>query len=186
MHAALAMAEGPAGVGSAGGADKATVAVPEALGPGAYGGAGGGGGGRCEMPPHSEASHGADAPRREGERELVESETRHCEGHQRDGPAERGTCQDTERMRPGDRYSPLETAEEGTRRDMGPRGTHMSWGPQTVRTGKGCDRLKGTHLRRPQREDMAHRKKAASRGALTSWGQQSEGGHAKCPSVGIL
>jgi len=41
VGAALAMAEGTAGVGSASGADKATVAAPEALGPGAYGGAGG-------------------------------------------------------------------------------------------------------------------------------------------------
>ena len=38
---AHAMAEGTSGVGSAGGADKATVAAPKALGPGAYGGAGG-------------------------------------------------------------------------------------------------------------------------------------------------
>jgi len=42
VHAVLAMAKGPAGVGSAGGADEATVAVSEALGPGVYGGAGGG------------------------------------------------------------------------------------------------------------------------------------------------
>ena len=42
MNAALAMAKGPAGVRSACGTDKATVAVPEALGPGAYGRAGGG------------------------------------------------------------------------------------------------------------------------------------------------
>ena len=41
MGAALAMAEGPAGVGSAGGADKATVAASEALGPRAYGEGGG-------------------------------------------------------------------------------------------------------------------------------------------------
>ena len=38
----------------------------------------------------------------------------------------------------------------------------MSWGLQTVRTGKGCDRLKGTHLRRPQREDMSVQGNAAS------------------------
>ena len=43
VGAALAMAEGTAGVRSASGADKATVAAPEALGPGAYDGAGGGG-----------------------------------------------------------------------------------------------------------------------------------------------
>ena len=46
MGAALAMAEGTSGIGSAGGADKATAAAPEALGPGAYGGAGEG---RCDM-----------------------------------------------------------------------------------------------------------------------------------------
>jgi len=33
IHTALAMAESPASIGSAGGADKATVAAPEALGP---------------------------------------------------------------------------------------------------------------------------------------------------------
>ena len=43
MGAALAMAEGTASVRSAGRADKATVAAPEALGPRAYGRAGGGG-----------------------------------------------------------------------------------------------------------------------------------------------
>jgi len=37
------MAEGTAGVRSAGGADKATIAAPEVLGPGVYGGAGGAG-----------------------------------------------------------------------------------------------------------------------------------------------
>ena len=49
--AALAMAEGTAGVGSAGGADKATAAASEALGPRAYGEAGGACAGsmhRCE------------------------------------------------------------------------------------------------------------------------------------------
>ena len=39
MSAALAMAEGTFGVGSTGGADKATIAASEALGPRAYGGA---------------------------------------------------------------------------------------------------------------------------------------------------
>ena len=53
MGAALAMAEGTSGIGSAGRADKATVAVSEALGPRAYGGAGGEG--KCEMPLHGEA-----------------------------------------------------------------------------------------------------------------------------------
>ena len=49
---ALAMAKGTSGVGSAGGADKATIAVSEALGPRAYGRVGGG---KCERPPHGEA-----------------------------------------------------------------------------------------------------------------------------------
>ena len=40
MSAALAMAEGTAGVESAGGAEKATAAKSEALEPGAYGEAG--------------------------------------------------------------------------------------------------------------------------------------------------
>jgi len=66
VGAALAMAEGAAGVGSAGGADKATVAAPEALGPRAYDRAGGG---RCERPPHE-----VDASLREGERARVELE----------------------------------------------------------------------------------------------------------------
>jgi len=42
LGAALAMAEGTAGIGSAGGADKATIAASEALRPWAYGKAGGG------------------------------------------------------------------------------------------------------------------------------------------------
>ena len=36
MDTAFAMAKGPASIGSAGGANKATIAVPKALGPGAY------------------------------------------------------------------------------------------------------------------------------------------------------
>jgi len=49
MGAALAMAKGTAGVGSAGRADEAAVAASKALGPRAYGKAGGGGPvqGRC-------------------------------------------------------------------------------------------------------------------------------------------
>ena len=39
---AFAMAKGPAGIRSAGGADKATAAAPEALGPRGYGRARGG------------------------------------------------------------------------------------------------------------------------------------------------
>ena len=60
LGAALAMAEGTAGVGSAGGADKATVAASDALGPRAYGK--GGGGGMC----------GVNVPLREREWVLVE------------------------------------------------------------------------------------------------------------------
>jgi len=58
VHAVLAMAEGPAGIGSAGGADEATIAVPKALGPRAYGRAGGGG--RYKRPLHSKAWQEAD------------------------------------------------------------------------------------------------------------------------------
>ena len=60
MGAAFAMAEGTASVGSAGGADEATVAVSEALGPRAYGKAGGG---MCRV----------DGLLREGEQAHVES-----------------------------------------------------------------------------------------------------------------
>jgi len=53
------MAEGTAGVGSAGGADKATAAASEALGPRAYGEAGGACAGsmhRCERASERERS----------------------------------------------------------------------------------------------------------------------------------
>ena len=70
MGAALVMAKGTSGVGSAGGADKATVAASEALGPRVYGEAGG----MCKRPPHDEAWHGIDAPPRKGKRVPVESE----------------------------------------------------------------------------------------------------------------
>jgi len=53
LGAALAMAEGTTGVGSAGGADKATVAASEALRPWAYGKAGGEG--KCETSLRGEA-----------------------------------------------------------------------------------------------------------------------------------
>jgi len=49
LGAALAMAKGTAGVGSAGGADKATIAASEVLRPWAYGKAGGEG--KCEISP---------------------------------------------------------------------------------------------------------------------------------------
>jgi len=65
VGAALAMAEGTAGVGSAGGADKATIAASEALGPSAYGRAGGEG--KCEKPPQGDAWHWVDALLRKGE-----------------------------------------------------------------------------------------------------------------------
>jgi len=120
MHAALAMAESPAGVGSAGGADKATVAAPEALGPGAYGGAGGGEAGakghRIARPRMGPMHRG----QRASERSLSRKERDIARGTDEMGPQREGlVCQDTERMRPGEGYSPLETTEEGTRRDMG-------------------------------------------------------------------
>jgi len=53
LGAALAMAEGTAGIRSAGRADKATVAASKALRPWAYGKAGGEG--KCEMSLQGEA-----------------------------------------------------------------------------------------------------------------------------------
>ena len=74
MDAALAMAKGTAGIRSAGGADKATIAAPEALWPRAYGGAGGGAWGRCKRSPYGDTCHRADVLQQEGKRVLVESE----------------------------------------------------------------------------------------------------------------
>ena len=69
VGAAFAMAEGPASIGSAGGADKATVAVSEALGPRVYGKAGRG---MC----------GVNALLQEREQALVESKgMQPCKGH---------------------------------------------------------------------------------------------------------
>jgi len=73
VGAALAMAKGTAGVGSAGGADKATIVASEALGPLAYGRAGGEG--KCEKPPQGNAWHQVDAPLQEGKRVPVELDT---------------------------------------------------------------------------------------------------------------
>jgi len=120
MHAALAMAESPAGIGSAGGANKATVAAPEALGPRAYGGAGGGEAGakghRIARPCMGPMHHS----QRASERLLSQKERDIARGTDKMGLQREGlVCQDTERMRPGEGYLPLETAEEGTCRDMG-------------------------------------------------------------------
>ena len=79
MGAALAMAEGTAGVGSAGRADKATVAASEALRAWVYGKVGGEG--KCEMSPQGEAWHRVDTPLREGEQVPVESGGVHRKGH---------------------------------------------------------------------------------------------------------
>lgn len=82
VSAALAMAEGTAGVESAGGARKTTAAKSEALKPGAYGEAGS----RCERPLHSWAWHGVDTPTREGKRALDKLERKQPrEGHPRVG-----------------------------------------------------------------------------------------------------
>jgi len=107
--AALSMAEGAAGVGSAGGADKATVAAPEALGPRAYGGVGGAG----------------------------------AKGHRMAKPG-MGSTHRCERA-----------SERSLSRKECDRGALTRWGPQEegpVRTRKECDRVKGTHLWRPQRK----------------------------------
>ena len=70
MGTALAMAKGTASVGSAGRADKATIAASEALGPLAYGRAGGEG--KCKKPPQGDAWHWVNAPLQEGKRVPVE------------------------------------------------------------------------------------------------------------------
>jgi len=64
VGAALAMAEGTASIGSAGRADKATIAASEALWPLAYGRAGGEG--KCEKPLQGDAWHRVDTPLQEG------------------------------------------------------------------------------------------------------------------------
>jgi len=68
VGAALAMAKSTSGVGSASGADKATVAVPKALESGAYGRAGRIG---AERPLHGKAWRGVDAPSQKAEQALV-------------------------------------------------------------------------------------------------------------------
>jgi len=62
MGAALTRAKDTSSIGSAGGADKATVAASKALGPRAFGGAGG----QCKRLPHGKAWHGINAPPRKG------------------------------------------------------------------------------------------------------------------------
>jgi len=181
VHAALAMAKGPAGVGSAGGADKATVAAPEALGPGAYGRARGG---RCERPSHGEAWHGADAPRQEGERASSRKEHDLARGTDEVGTAEEGSPRDLSGHRKNATEWGLLTSGDCRGRDEEGHGKNAtlaptSWGPQKegpVRKGGGCDRVRAL----TQREDMsAHGKKRPYEG-------QSEGGHAECLGVGIL
>ena len=113
---ALAMAKGTAGVGSAGGADKATVAASEALGPWAYGRAGG----RASVKCHRKARPGIGSThccKRASECLLSRKGCK--KGTDKLEPAAGGTCQDTEIMRPNEGHSPLKTAEEGTRHDMG-------------------------------------------------------------------
>ena len=106
MGAALAMAEGTSSVGSAGRADKATVAASEALGPRAYGRAGGGSAKGLHMARPSMGS----TPRK-GERAPVESER--MRGAPTGWARRGGIRQDTGRMRPSEGHSPLETIEEG-------------------------------------------------------------------------
>jgi len=66
VGAAPALAEGTGGVELVGGAERATTAKPEALGPGAYGEAGCG----HETPLQGEAGHEIEMPLQEGEQEL--------------------------------------------------------------------------------------------------------------------
>jgi len=79
MGTALAMAKGTAGVGSAGGADKATVAASEVLRAWAYGKAGGEG--KCEMSLQVEGWHQVDTLLQEGKRVPIESGGMRRKGH---------------------------------------------------------------------------------------------------------
>jgi len=101
----LAMAEGPAGVGSAGGADKATVAASKALGPRAYGE---GGGGACAGSMHHCESTSGRLLSRKG-----------CGLARAPTGKGGGTCQGMEVMRPVEGYSPLGATEEGICRGRG-------------------------------------------------------------------
>jgi len=99
MHAALAMAESPAGVGSAGRADKATIAAPKVLGPRAYGRAGGGEAGakghHIARPRMGPMHHG----QRASKCSLSQKERDIARGTDEMGPQREGlVCQDTERM----------------------------------------------------------------------------------------
>jgi len=103
MGAALAMAEDTTGIGSGGGADKATIAAPEALESRACGGAGEQGlKGHRMARPQIELMHRWE---RASERSLGQKECDLARGIDKIGPTDRG---------------------------------------------KGCDRVKGTHLWRPQ------------------------------------
>jgi len=147
VHAVLAMAEGPAAVGSAGGADEATVAVPEALGPGAYGRAGGG----ADTKGHRIARPGK-RPTQCGEKASERSLRRKERGHRR-GKTARGRKSGhrkntTERgvLTSGDRSG---RDVSGHAKEVTLRGAPTSWGPERespARKGERCDRMKSTPL----------------------------------------
>ena len=116
VGAALAMAEGATGVGSAGGADKATVAASKVLGPWAYGRAGGRASAKC----HCKARPGIGSTHCCERASKCPLSRKGCEkGTDELEPAAGGTCQDMEIMRPNEGHLPLKTAEEGTHCDMG-------------------------------------------------------------------
>ena len=117
MGAALAMAEGAASIGSAGRADKATIAVSEAVGPKAHGRAEGAGAkGHCVARPGIGLMNCYE---RATKRLLSQKEWDIIRGTDKMGPTEGGACQNTERMQLGKGYSPLETIEKGICYNMG-------------------------------------------------------------------
>jgi len=117
MGTALAIAKGTSGIGSGGGADKASVAAPKALESRAYGRAGGAG-----VKATAWQGLGWSQWERASKCSLGQKGRDQAGGIDKMGPTERGTR-------------------------------------------KECDRAKGTHLRRLQREDMsAHRKKRPHKG----------------------
>jgi len=109
MGAALAIAKDTSGVRSGRGADKASVAAPEAFESGAYGGAGGA---------------GAKATTWRGP-----GRSRHTSGKGR-------------------------VSAHWVKKDATKQGESTRLGLQRG-TGKECNRAKGTHLRRLQREDTS-------------------------------
>ena len=168
------MTEGSAGVGSASRGDKATVAVPEALGPGVYDGAGGGAGakGHRIARPGTGPMHRGE---RASERLLSQKERDIARGTDELGPTEGGSPRDPSGhgknmtewgvLTSGDRSG---RDVSGLAKKVTSRGTSTSRNPERegpARKGGRCDRVKGTHLwgLREEEDASGHAKKVSER-----------------------